>query len=681
MPKPRIVAEVFYVEQQAARDTLDLEVNIPDGLQNGKLLVLYGNDESVELLEASIEEGEGTKKLDQFVAQAVGSNIVCRGYGCYLDEPPPGRRVVRLRTAGPAWSCAWLGIVRDGRAGPPLNLGQSGNAVEGSDRVGTPVVADFNGSLGVDLLVDAFAAQTVRPTGDGQVVRHQQRTPGTELVAAVSTREDLDRNVPASFNWQTSASSARLVHVVAVVAPADAPPVRPVRRFTFQTRSNPAVDHDGVSSRPAYNPRNPGSTAVVDPMSGIEIIRLGGPAGSAVLLEGVRDSGLVFPRRLRNENSPRMQKVINADGTLIMIDRRYELSGEPGNACSSYLVDVTGQHTGAPWRIIRASSNLGLGDGVGQWWMWDPKEPLRAYVIRDDGQVDEWWPIGGKGHATGEVNRLFRAPARFGSHNQGRRHMLQTSYDGVFYVSGCRESNGARRWGGIKLNLETGAAGPFIPTPDTFNEDGDRSSQSTSATGLYTSFSPNGNRHRFYNTDTGELVSDTDDADQAGIAHIDLTIVNGREYAVGMRSSATGFRMFDIAAGSYRVKATFPAANPQHTGTRASRDLFERHGGAGGGTSGVRYAIFSRSNPRDGEPRGIMAVRLGPDDANVIRYICNHRSVRTTNANEVHAQQSPDGRLIVFPSNWQEPGVENDGDVHPYVAVLPESWYSPDDAR
>jgi hypothetical protein len=43
----------------------------------------------------------------------------------------------------------------------------------------------------------------------------------------------------------------------------------------------------------------------------------------------------------------------------------------------------------------------------------------------------------------------------------------------------------------------------------------------------------------------------------------------------------------------------------------------------------------------------------------------------------VHVQQSGDGRKLVFNSNWSEPGVVTDGDVHPYVVELPDAWWSP----
>jgi hypothetical protein len=441
--------------------------------------------------------------------------------------------------------------------------------------------------------------------------------------------------------------------------------------FKFVTISNPPVDHTGVTSRPRYSPTDPRSASVIDPMSGITLFRLGGDFGGKVYIDGTWDTGLVWPHRLRNENSPEMQKVWNADGSLLMIDRYFAASGDPSNSAKSLLIDVAGTHgASVPWRIIRASRSAGLGDGVGNWWMWDPNKPLRAFVIRDNGQVDEWWPIGDSGHSVGEVNTLHGPTPGYGGHNQGRRHMLQTSHDGLYYISGCRETDGERRWGGLRIDLRTGALRPFRPTPDTFNTDPDRCSRGTSWTGTYTSFSPDGSLQHMVNVMTG-VESPTIARSNS---HQDWTIVNGVEYWTGPRTDVIVAAA--LPSGAERTLARIPGSNPNHCCSLNNLDLFETYGAAGGANSGQRYIIYARSNPRNGHPRAIIGIRQGPNDMNVLRYICNHRSVRTSNYNEVHPQISRDAKYIVFPSNWLEPGVTTDGDVHPYVALIPDAWYS-----
>ena len=450
--------------------------------------------------------------------------------------------------------------------------------------------------------------------------------------------------------------------------------------FPFVTVSNPIVSHAGVADRPGFSPSDPRTASIIDPMSGIEIFRVGGNAGANIFAYqtgSAVDSGFDFPARLRNENSPRNGNVWNADSTLLMIARRFDTSGDPGgNLAGSYLIDVTGQYTGGPWRIIRAAGGPGLGE-AGQWWFWDPLIPTRAYIITNAGAIQEWWPVGGSGHSVGEINTLYGARAGFGSHNQGRRHMIACSWDGQWYVTGCRETGGDQRWGGYRINLLTGAFGPFIP--DSFpgfpnSTDSNHSTQGTSATGLYTTFQRNGNHHRCFRTSDGQFMSDTG---ANAMSHIEMTIINGVEYLVGGHSTSTGFRLWNIADGGFTTKASIPMNNPQHTGCLNTIDAFQTHGAAGGGTSGQRYAIFTKSNDQGGHSRGIMGIRLGPDDNNQIRYLLNHRSIRTTNGNEVHPQVSPNGRYIVFPSNWAQPGVATDGHVHPYVAVIPDAWWSP----
>ena len=313
----------------------------------------------------------------------------------------------------------------------------------------------------------------------------------------------------------------------------------PIGQFPFVTVSNPFVTHAGVADRPGYSPTDPRSASIIDPMSGIEIVRVGGNAGSTVFIDGTTNSGLVFPRRLRNENSPRMQKVFNADGGLLVIDRLFAQSGDPGNSVRSYLIDVDGTHgAGAPFRILRASTDTGLGDSnVGIWWVWDPDEPLRAYSVTDAGAVFEWWPIGGSGHSEGETNQVRGSVAGYGSFNQGRRHQVQTNWSNsaanLYMTLTCRR-NSDSRWGGMRINLRTGALGPFIPTPDLFNQDSDRGAQSTSSSGLYTTFTPNGNRQRVVRADQTDgdnpiIVADTDNVDGDGISHCDFTEINGVE--------------------------------------------------------------------------------------------------------------------------------------------------------
>jgi hypothetical protein len=296
--------------------------------------------------------------------------------------------------------------------------------------------------------------------------------------------------------------------------------------------------------------------------------------------------------------------------------------------------------------------------------------PLRAYVVARDGMY-EWWPVGGSGHSTGETDFLFSWPHGYSQFDAIRRGSMQTSHDGLTYIAGCqRNSDG--RWGGFRCQLTTGSFGPFIPTPYLRPDDANRRLAGTSGGGVYGWFDAGKARQHWYNaimgTDAGLTPGNV-------ISHQDCCVVDGVEYAAGHRNES--YNLWDIAAQRAISKGTWPGANPQHTSCRNWKDTFENHGPTGGSTSGLRYAIWTRSGPNRGHPRGIMGVRLGANDDGVIRYICNHRSVRNSNANECHPNVSPDVEYIVFNSNWQEPGLSANGDVHPYIAVIPDAWFSP----
>jgi hypothetical protein len=458
--------------------------------------------------------------------------------------------------------------------------------------------------------------------------------------------------------------------------------------FPFITTSNPPLDHTGVAQRPGYSASDPRSAAVVDPMSGTEIFRVGGNFGATLFINGTTNSGLVLPSCLRTENTKNAQNVWNTDGTLLMVNRRFRSTGDPGNSASCYIIDVDGTHgASAPWRIIRASSSISFGDGPGAVWFWDPLNPLRAYAIQDDGNVQEWWPIGGGGNPVGKVNTLFHVS---GVNNAGSAHRtgLNTSYDGRYCMMACRRnSDGA--WGGYRLDLiaETVASG-FIQTPLQSNDDNDRAAIGISPLGNYTIFNTNlggtYNRLQVKHISTNQVTAIVPNADS--FSHTDFCVVNGVEYLAGHHSNSTGFRLMRCSGpvnqtdADLLVKATpqfLAGGNPQHTTCRAYKDLMETAGAVGGSSTGTRYAFWARSGPSNGQERGIFGIRLGQNDQNVVRYLCNHRSVRTSNRNEVHPHISPTAEYLAFSSNWESPGIETGNVVNPCVAVIPDAWSSP----
>jgi hypothetical protein len=447
--------------------------------------------------------------------------------------------------------------------------------------------------------------------------------------------------------------------------------------FDFVTTDMPALNHNGAASRPGYSPTDPPSASIVDPMSGLELFRIGGNNGSTLFINGTQNSGLVFPRRLRQQNNTKTMQNWNSDGTLLMISRRYSVSGDASPAAGSYLIDVDGSHgASAPWRILRAHSTTDLGDGVGVHWFWDLLNPLRAYVILGAG-LYEWWPIGGSGHSEGDLNQLRTWPSGY-SFTGVARYGMFSSRNGRWHVLGARRNDGV--WGGFRLDLIDLTLGSFIANPNSINDHQDRAIYGVSSDGLYGYTSPPidepvWTKSAYYNMSNGQRIGD-DMGSSFIVSHGDAIEIDGVQYWVN-REGPPGHNLFRISNQTLTSKTNFHGSNPQHSGCRAHLDTYERHGATGGSTSGQRYGLWCRSSTSGGVRRGIMAIRLGADDFNVVRYLCNHRSVRTTNANEVHPMASPDFEYVVFNSNWEEPGVATDGDVHPYICVVPDAFHSP----
>ena len=413
--------------------------------------------------------------------------------------------------------------------------------------------------------------------------------------------------------------------------------------FTFVTTSDPDNEHPTVDSiegkRPNYSANDPQSAAVIDPMSGIPIVRIGGNAGTTLYIKGNQNSGLAFPKRLRCENDPAMAKVWNADGTLLMIDRRFSESGDPSNSASSYLVDCgapNGTHgANKRFQILRASSSQGLGvSGVGQYWVWDPNNPLRAFVFESNGTVKDWWPIGGDGHSQDERNIVLQGPiSGYGSFASFNRHALRTSANGRYVAVGCTQ--GTDNWGGMRIDLQTGTAGPFIRHPfmDTAgNITNNWGSQGTTSSGNYILFNRTVSgplRYYVCHWQTGAIAGDSAADGLADMSsHADFASVNGVEYMVD-RSGSEGIVLWNFLAGSFRKLTNIPGANPNHFGALNRLDTYENRGGAGGASTGHRYVLYCRSGSRDNHPPGLMGLRMAPNDntsTNTLRYICNGRS-------------------------------------------------------
>jgi hypothetical protein len=72
-----------------------------------------------------------------------------------------------------------------------------------------------------------------------------------------------------------------------------------------------------------------------------------------------------------------------------------------------------------------------------------------------------------------------------------------------------------------------------------------------------------------------------------------------------------------------------------------------------------------------------LAVRLGANDLNQVRYLFHHGSTRHANSDEAHVHCSPDWEFCAWGSDWQYHQPNADSDVHAYVAIIPNAFRSP----
>jgi hypothetical protein len=452
--------------------------------------------------------------------------------------------------------------------------------------------------------------------------------------------------------------------------------------FPFVITRMPTISHSGCTSRPPYVASNPQNGSFIDPMSGLEVFRVSPSRGASVLINNATDTGLNFPANLKGDNNPHVQRVWNADGTLLMFGDSKSRSSDPSSPCRSALIDVDGnQGNSGPWRFLRAAGSAGLGDpGVTiNSWFWDPLNPLRAYVCKVDGMY-EWFPAGAPGESVGRQRFLFGWPGGGGlTHfHLAESHHAKIAYDGTIYHAPCRRTSDGKR-GSIRINLLTGAANSFQPHPLAYVDDAALAAIGTGPLGVNscfahtTQFEPKS--HRFVNMVTGALSVNYDGAKAIG-GHPDTFPRDGEEFLFGTNANPTHWSGLRFSDGALIHFADDSNLGVEHVSCRAFKDTWQLHPMPGGPSTGLRYALVCVSNPS--ARKGIMGLRLGHGDMNQWRYICHHRTNRTDNGNECHPQPSPDFRKVLFPSNWCAPGVETDtSHVNNYVVLIPDAWYSP----
>jgi hypothetical protein len=465
-------------------------------------------------------------------------------------------------------------------------------------------------------------------------------------------------------------------------------PVAPPRYtpFNFVTTFNPAVTHAGVTTRPVWTPANPMATSVIDPSSGLRIVRITGELSNPVFTYNssgaATNTGLIFGRAFGNTNSATSYQTFNADGTLIQLSERFNLAGEPaGTLVRQMIIDVTGRYSGGvPFRCIRASSTL--MDGIpGEMMFWDLANPFRMFVKSNDGRIDAWYPIGTSGekpNGPGTRNTWIEAPTGYNSFTapaNGRGHDTCTSRDGRWHIASCRR-NSDNRWGGLRVDLQNRSYGKFqLALLEDQNTSRPSLRQTSSLTGNFANYGDPTDDYEVVNMTTGARFGPIPNAD---FSHPCMFDVNGVELFFGVRGSTFYSQQWNWIAGTTRTVAQIPASNPTHVSVLLG-DRIETYGATGSGaTTGDRYIIQSVMG---GGRRGLVAIRPGPNDTNIVRWIGDHRCIRTSNYNEPHTQGwfggATRGGMAICRSNWAAPGVESKFQVSTYLWLLPSGWASP----
>ena len=502
--------------------------------------------------------------------------------------------------------------------------------------------------------------------------------------------------------------------------------VNPVGSFTpfpFVTTHTPTVRHHDanetnsalftkkdVRTKPSFNPGNPRAASKICPMSGVEFFRVTGLPGEPVLRwtpSGSVNTGLVYAGVLKPENNPRIQRAFNHDSTLLWCCERKGRSPDPssGTLCNSVLIDITGtKGAGGAWRILRAGQTTALDDEVNgtgiahdnTFWDFSGTNPDRAFTLTQT-QVWEWFP------RTGVVNFKYNVPSGYTVGFRGGR--AQTSSDGVICDVPMKQ-NSSGDWGGRRLNLLTGAWGPWVKNPrEDHVDDEDSAIFCTTAVGPLSMFGVQRHsvtnevhvtNHRVVNMDTAAVGI----AINLSLAHNDFAIIDNTARYFGEGQSL--WYDVDLATGARTTRMNKSPAPSAHSSCRCIKDTWQNRPGAGGSpnnggggaTVGLRYGLCARSGgaTTTGDPpitridpaksSFVIAVRLGRNDVDVCRYIINPRCYRREQASEFHPSVSPDWEYVAFPSNWVEathvvvPGSNITDSVQTYVALVPPAFVS-----
>jgi WD40-like Beta Propeller Repeat len=251
--------------------------------------------------------------------------------------------------------------------------------------------------------------------------------------------------------------------------------------------------------------------------------------------------------------------------------------------------------------------------------------------------------------------------------NQSRTLMTIVGYSDLTLDGHGQNSSADGRWVAVTanrqrdnrkvmfgINLASRQKGPDIEAPSNLNQ-GENVFISDSGKYLIAALGYGGKDQNIYDVLTGRLVNTY--RGDITTKHPDTYQLNGRDYWIFVASGGRiGGRVLrrDILTNQEYTYMDMGYAN--HVSTRNVRD--------------PRWAIVTYDSRRDPFPLEIMAVRIDGDHRKVVRRLAKHNSVIYTYSNEPHPNPSPDGKKIVFASNW------GGSQTSAYVILLPE-WDTP----
>jgi len=398
---------------------------------------------------------------------------------------------------------------------------------------------------------------------------------------------------------------------------------------SYITHLNP-VNNPKIS-KPDYNPQNPLSAAYTDSTFGTTIVRVTGGPGDKVLYNGTTDSGQVWQRHTCQQYSS-TDTAWNADSSLLMLD-----------GCENKSMRLLDGNT---FKVIRFRKDF-VG-GVPGAKVWSRTDPEVMYAIGGD-SIYEFKPRAN----TVRTLYTFSGYSGFDTAGQGRK----LSLDGSKLVVTAKRGGNTVVFG---INVNTGQKSPDIPI--TFCSDG----AIIAASGNYILVPKCGGGHEFntYEYATGKLMYSH--TKTVHMKHKDNMLINGRDYIVApISGSATGFGVvrLDILTGATHSYLDVQDAYCNHLSARMYKD--------------GRWVICTFDSGRQPMAYEIAAISVDGNSKNVVRRLAHHNSFRNTYSNEPHPNPSPDGKKIVFASNWGHVmGSNHNGPTNVYVILLP-GWDTP----